>query len=400
MHLRQWRFCRPSYPVPGWKPIIKTPPSILRLARYLLICAVALNVVLASAPVQAESNVATATTTAFGIEYAVPNGPRNIVEEAPNRIWYTATDAGGIGVVEVISDTATSQIRYRTDFYGLGEKSMPYDLDYHEGVVWFTLRGIRSIGRIDTTTRAIKTYPLLTVGAAPTAIDVDPSGIVWIGQNNGRIARFDPVTEEINEFLLPDSLIAAPRIEQIVYRSERAIWFTMPEANVLAAYDSVRDRFLVNPTGDLIPTGMTFDDKGVLWVTAYGTSRILRFTPTTLSTWIPFDTPTPNSGPAGIIAFTDAQDVLQIWVAQHAAGSIGRVQIVNNFDVASQETVGSTTPPGNPWGVIRASNEHIWVADTTRNVLYEIKPPYIQYLYLARIMQAATGSAGGDVAAE
>src|SRR5690349_15547757 len=66
------------------------------------------------APVWAASNELTAVDATFGREYAVPNGPRNIVEEAPGRMWYTSPDAGGIGFLEVTSAPDDEIVRYRT----------------------------------------------------------------------------------------------------------------------------------------------------------------------------------------------------------------------------------------------------------------------------------------------
>jgi streptogramin lyase len=355
----------------------------------LVVTSIALASGLDSGAVRAETNIihetseATAIRAAFGNEYAVPNGPRNLVAEGPGRIWYTSTDAGGIGFLEVISEPDDPVVRYRTDFYGMGQRSEPYDLDYHNGVVWFTLRGIRSLGRIDVATREIKTYLLNSFGAGPTGIDVDPSGMVWIAQNNGRISRFDPTTEKFVEFFLPDFMAETPRIEDIVYQDARNIWFTMPDGNRAGVFDSTRERFFDFPTSENSPSGL-FIESGRVWVTANGSNRIGRFTPTTVSVWIWFDTPTPDGGPVGILVFDDAKGIQQVWVTENRAGTIGRLQL-NNFDLLGREKVGPANPPGNTWGIIRASDGHIWVADAGRNLLYELIDPYIRRLYIASV---------------
>jgi streptogramin lyase len=351
-----------------------------------------------SASVQAATNQpdqvheGTAVREAFGIEYSVPNGPRNLVAEGPGRIWYSATDADGIGFLEVITDTVTSEVRYRTEFYGLAQNSEVYDLVYANNAVWFTLRGMRRLGRIDTITREIKLYTLLTRGAAPTGIDVGDSGELWIGQSNGRISRFDPTTETFTEFLLPDILAAAPYVEDLVYQNNRNIWFTMPNGNRVVVYNPVTDRFFDVPTGEISPTNIDLDAEGRPWVTAYGSSRVGRYTPTTVSTWIWFNTPSYNpetpyieTGPAGVLVFDNAQGIRQVWVTESELGSAGRIEIVNSFQVANRERLALATPPGAPWGIILAPDEHIWIADTSRNVLYEVTEPYIYRLYAASI---------------
>lgn len=363
-----------------WRPISQSRHAI---AYPLLTLCLTLLVALQSTPARAESNEITAVTATFGVEYAVPNGPRNLVEEAPGRIWYTATDAGGIGFLEVTSEPDAPVVRYRTEFYGLGEASQPYDLVYDNGVVWFTLRGIRSLGRIDVTTREIKTYALLSYGAQPTGIDADPTGQIWIAQSNGRISRFDPTTEKFSEFLMPDILAAAPRTEDIVYQNARNIWITMPDANRVVTYDSIRDRFFSTSTNESAPTTISIDPNGSVWVTAYGGNRVGRFTPTTVSIWVWFDTPSPDSGPAGLLTFKDEAGALQLWLTESNIGSIGRLQIANGFEITNREKVGPNTPAGSTWGIIRTADQHIWVADTGRNLLYELTNPYIHRVYMA-----------------
>lgn len=344
-----------------------------------------------AAPVRAQGNTpaitneTTATNATFGIEYAVPNGPRNLAEEAPGRIWYTATEAGGVGFLEVTSGLDDPIVRYRTEFYGFGENSQPYDLVYRDGVVWFTLRGVRALGRIDVETREIKTYTLLSVGAAPTGIDDDPSGRLWIAQSNGRISRFDPATETFTEFILPDALAQTPRMEDVVYQDTRNIWFTMPDGNRVVIYDSVRDRFFPSSTGELAPTGISIDPDGRVWVTANGSSRVGRFTPTTVTIWIWYDTPTADSGPAGLLTFEDDAGILQVWLTESRIGSIGRLQIANGFEVTNREKIGPNTPAGSTWGIIRTSDGHIWVADSGRNLLYELVGPFIHRVYMATV---------------
>lgn len=332
----------------------------------------------------AESNEATAIHSSFGLEYAVPNGPLNLAAEAPGRIWYTSPEAGGIGFLEVMTDTTSSIVRYRTEFYGFGENSLPYDLVYDRGFVWFTLRGLRALGKIDVATREIEVFTLLTVGAAPTGIDADNIGRLWIAQTNGRISRFDPATETFTEFILPDTLTQAPRIEEIVYQDERNIWFTMPDAQRVVSYSNVREKFFPYAT-ELTPMGLSIDPSGGVWMTAAGSSSVGRFSISTNSIIVWFDAPTPDSGPTGIMTYTDELGVLQLWLTESKSGGLGRLQIVRNFDVVNREKLAPNSPPGSTTGIIRSSDGHIWVADTGRNLLYELTEPFIHRVYLTTV---------------
>jgi streptogramin lyase len=338
-----------------------------------------------NAPIQAESAELTAVNAGIGREYAVPNGPRNLAEEAPGRIWYTSTDAGGIGFLEVTSEPDDPIVRYRTDFYGFGVHSEPYDLVYVDGVVWFTLRGIRALGKIDADTRAIELFTLLSVGAAPTGIDNDANGKLWIAQNNGRISRFDPVTETFEEKILPDNLHNAPRLEDALYQSDRAIWFTMPDANRVLLYNPVTDSFFSTLTGEPSPMQISIDSTDSLWVTASGTSRIGRLSPSTLSIWEWIDPANADGGPVGIVTFKDDEGILQMWITESRTGTIGHLEVINQFTVIDRDTLGPNSPAGSTWGIIRSSDGHLWVADTRLNLLYELREPYINRIYMVLV---------------
>jgi streptogramin lyase len=342
--------------------------------------------IFSSIPAAAESNEATAVNATFGLEYSVANAPRNLAAEGPGRIWYTATD--GIGFVEVLSDPDQPDVHYHTDFYGTGKDSQPYDLVYDRGVVWFTLRGLRRLGRIDVATRQIKTYLLLSPGAAPTGIAADPSGRLWIAQSNGRISRFDPATEQFVEFLLPENLVGQPRMEDVAYQNERTIWFTMPDANRVIVFNAVLGSFFSIATGELGPTSIAIDQTGAAWVTAYGGGKVGRYTPTTVSVWIWYDTPSPDSGPAGLLIYKDEFGVSQLWLTENKVGSIGRLQLIKTFQLTNIDRLGPNSPPGNTWGIIRAPDGHIWVADTGRNLLYELTEPFVHRLYFASVQNS------------
>jgi hypothetical protein len=76
-----------------------------------------------------------------------------------------------------------------------------------------------------------------------------------------------------------------------------------------------------------------------------------------------------------------------VWVTENRTGTLGRLELVNGFEVINSEKLGPNTPAGNPWGIIRAPDEHIWVADSGRNLLYEITAPYIHRAYLGTVFK-------------
>lgn len=324
----------------------------------------------------------TARDNGFGMEYAVPNGPRNLVADSAGRIWFTAPESDGVGVLTVTAGVGNPLVQYQVEFYSFALGSEPYDIDFGGGSVWFSLHGANALGRIDVNTRAVTFYNIPSVDARPTGVEFGNDGRVWIGLNNARIASFNPNTITFFEYLFPDDLSATPEVEDIAYQNSRTIWFTMPTANVVGIYNSVTDRFFTVPTGETGPHGIVLDSDGRPWVTTIGSSRVGRYNPTTVSSWIWYNTPTPNSRPAKLIVFNSA-DRREIWVTESAAGSVGRIQLVNGFEVAKREAAQLATPAGEPWGIVLTPNQHIWVADTERSMIYELSPPYIYNLYVS-----------------
>jgi len=226
----------------------------------------------------------------------------------------------------------------------------------------------------------VQIYTLPTVGSAPTGIDAASDGQVWIAATNGRLVSFNPDTEAFTEYIFPDNLIAIPRVEKIVYQNSRAIWFTMPDANLVVVYNSVTDRFFEVPTGDGQPTGLAIDNLGRPWVTSMASGRVGVYAPNTLTRWEYYSSSSSTSAPAGIVTF-EREGLIEVWYGENSTGLAGRLGLVQGFSAVRRNTVPLATPAGNPWGVTVAADQHIWLADTANNLLYELTPPYVYQLY-------------------
>jgi streptogramin lyase len=335
---------------------------------------------------------ATAVRTGFRTEYAVPNGPRNLVAEAPGRIWFTAPAADGVGILTVTSPPAAPVVRYQVDFLGLALGSAPYDLVLDEEVIWFTLQGSGQIGRIDTATRAVELIPIPTANSRPTGIDVAPDGQIWFAEATGRLGRLDPITRRITEFAFSSDLPATPHVEQLRVLNDREIWFTLPDHDRVVRFNSVNRQFVSVPTRitipgnplpeGLTPTGLAIDEQGQPWIAASGSGLVGRYAPGTLGLWAWYATTGPNSGPSGITTFV-ANGAREVWFAEGQAGNAGRLQIMRGFALLRSEW--APLDGGQPAGITVDADRHIWVADAARNVIYEVTPPYFHHRLLTSV---------------
>lgn len=371
-------------------PALRLPVLVIALAWAIGLAPGMWRTALAQEVTIAEATVteATANRQGFGIEYAVPGGPRYIAPQGPGQIWFTASEGDGIGLVTVLSDPGEAQIRYRLVFYGLAFGSEPYDIAVRNGIVWFTLRGANALGRMDAATRELTLFELPAPNSRPTGLDIAPSGELWIVAGNGSLLRFDPDEESFAEYPFPDRMLSLPRGETIRYQNERNIWFTLPDANSVGNYNSVTDNFLSIPTGQPAPTGMALDAAGRIWVTALGSGLVGRYTPTTNSLWVWYDTPPAHLGavqPADLIVF-DENGQRQIWFSQSGDGSVGRLQLIEGT-LLTRLRVPIGTAPSRPWGIQRAQNGSIWVADPGLNLLVELRPPYVYFSYMSLLFR-------------
>ncbi len=83
------------------------------------------------------------------VEYPIPmadSAPRNIVVEAPGRIWFTAENGNSIGRLVV-----TNTLDYQFTMYNIPTaNSQPYDLAFDgSNYIWFTELAGNKIGRLD-----------------------------------------------------------------------------------------------------------------------------------------------------------------------------------------------------------------------------------------------------------
>ena len=349
------------------------------------LCVLALIALQFAAAVPVAYAESTAIQRGVYTEYAVPAGPLNLAVEAPGVIWFTAPGIGtpdphsGIGVITRTSAPGGSAIRYRVEFLGLQDGSEPYDLVVGDGAVWFTLRGTGQIGRVDTATKEVTLYDIPTPNSQPTGIDIAPDGQIWFAESTGRIGKFDPASETFTEYPFPPGLYDEPRVEQLRIQNVRNIWFTLPDDDSLGNYNSVTGEFFAVATREPAPTGLTLDSAGRPWVTALESGKVGRYAPGTVSQWGWFNTPSPESNPAGIATF-DTPEGREVWFAETNTGSVGRL-LTTGYRLDYQEALPLTVDePSRPWGVVVDDDQHVWIADTLRGVIYETVVPLKVYL--------------------
>lgn len=353
----------------------------------------------------AQVDEATANYNGFQIEYHVPGAPRNVAVEAAGKLWFTAPDADGIGLVEVLSDlNAGAPVRYRVTFYATGRGSTPYDLVYENGVLWFTLREAGQLGRMETATRVLTLYDLPSPDDRPTGIDTG-EGLVWFGTVGGVMFSFDPATEAFKSYSTWSNFPPSnPRIEDVEFLEIRSIWFSMPDGHAVGELNAVGERLFNSPTPAFRPVGIARNGRQV-WVAAKGDpnaarieeekqaagdptanplpyyGKILRLVGETRGDWVEYFAPNPKGAPSGIVVVGGPKGP-EVWFTDSIGGTASRLRFNTLLQLLDRETTQLAASGAIPHGIIAGPDLHLWVADEGRGVIYELTPPYIFKQYL------------------
>ena len=153
--------------------------------------------------------------------------------------------------------------------------------DSKRNAVWFTDARTNSVGKIDITSGNIELVQIPTSNAGPMGIALSPDGMsIWLTEITGnKLARIDGHTMEIVEYSTGD---------------------------------------------DSGPALLTFDDKGVLWVSLSFSNSVLRVDPKTLSSSDPSSAMTEFKLPGGDVfsPFGIAVSGDKVYVSDHGSSRL------------------------------------------------------------------------------
>jgi sugar lactone lactonase YvrE len=226
----------------------------------------------------------------FGFESCFPT---DIVQGSDGILYFTKNDAP-LGRITTNGDVL-ADVGQRFSFNGNG-------VDAHGDDIWITDSNNAVIHRYNVQSGGFSEF----VTTSPTFdVAVDPNGIVWFTEGDGRIGRLDPATGAITEI----AVAGFPR--EINIASDGAVWFTE------------------------------------------------RFAPQAVGRINPVPNPTPNDvrlfpvdgGPEDIAPATDGS----MWFTRSTAGNIARITPAGVITTQSKAVKGSepfgitVAPNGDPW---------------------------------------------------
>lgn len=207
--------------------------------------------------------------------------------------------------------------------------SAPNDIALDQrGTLWFTELNANAIGSLNTTTGAMRQYPLTSQKNAktlnPYGITVDPQGTVWFSAaSTNRLGRLDPASGHISYFTPPG--LTSPLME-LASDARGRIWATTFVAGLLLQFDPATSYFTTysapganGASGSLY--GLLVASNGDVWV-AVTAENILARLDVREQRFFSYTIPTPNSLPMGLV-----EDRKQsIWFTEAGSDKIGMLQ--------------------------------------------------------------------------
>jgi virginiamycin B lyase len=194
---------------------------------------------------------------------------------------------------------------------------------------------------------------------------VGPDGAAWITDGGlNAIVRVDPITEEVQRYLLPADR-RNTNLNTAAFDGSGVLWFTGqngvygrldPDEGTVAVFDAPRGRG---------PYGITSTPGGEVYYASLAGSHIARIDRVTGAA-TPIDPPTAGQGARRV--WSDSRG--RIWVSEWNAGQVGM------YDPATQSWREWRLPGERPlaYAVYVDDRDQVWLSDFSANALVHFDP--------------------------
>jgi virginiamycin B lyase len=250
------------------------------------------------------------------------------------------------------------------------EKSRPRDpFAENDSSVWFVGQRSGYLAHLDVK-KGVFSQVELKSGSGPHNLIVASDGIVWYAGNLNRlIGRYDPVTKEIEEIMMPDEAARDPHT-LIFDEGEENIWFTVQGGNMMGRLniESRNVDLIKSRTAGSRPYGIKMAPDGSVWVVLFGTNKLAHINPQTLK-HEEIDLPRSTARPRRLEVLADGR----VWYIDYAKGMLGV------YDPDYEAFTEWQMPQGTgsrPYGMAADSSGNLWMAASgvQPNVLVGFSP--------------------------
>src|SRR5580693_9899499 len=160
-----------------------------------------------------------------------------------------------------------------------------------DGASWYTGRANGTLGRLDPVTGQVNEYLLkrlepttkhLPYGVGPHGLIADGDGNIWFtAQLAGFVGKLDPKTGEQTQYRMPDPAARDPHTP--IFDRKGTLWFTLQMADmvgrILPSTGEVKVAHV--PTADAQPYGIKISSRGEPWFVELTGGRVGQINPGT-----------------------------------------------------------------------------------------------------------------------
>ncbi|CAN5365628.1 hydrolase [soil metagenome] len=194
-------------------------------------------------------------------------GPHTVVVADDGTVWYAGNRARHIGKIDHSSGEITKYMM--EDDYASDPHTFAFD---NAGNLWFTAQGGNGVGHFNVETGETRVIPVETERARPYGIRMAPDGETpWIALfGTNKIATVNPETMVLQEIELPREDIRARRVDVI---SDGNVWYGDFSSGYIGRYNPSTEEVTEweMPDGaDSRPYAVLKDDKDRVWFSASG----------------------------------------------------------------------------------------------------------------------------------
>jgi virginiamycin B lyase len=187
-------------------------------------------------------------------------------------LWFSVQNGGFMGRL----DPKTGDIKLVTPAGGPGQQ--PYALRFlSDGVTpWFSYFGSNKLAKVDPVTMEVKEYVLPDSRTRARRMGVTSDDMIWFGDwSNGRLNRFDPRTGEVKSWPGPSGQASQPYGFTVI---NDVIWYVESNLrpNTLVRFDPKTEQFQtwIIPSGGGIVRHMMPTRDGDIAMAMSGLSKV------------------------------------------------------------------------------------------------------------------------------
>jgi virginiamycin B lyase len=254
----------------------------------------------------------------------------------------------------------------------------------------------------------VKEFKIPTPCTQPLAIVTDPEGNVWFAQTNaGRIAKFDPVTQEFTEYTNPQWKGKSSMMWGIDYSPDASIWFTEDATDAIWKFSIENKKY--NRTDypkaeDTLPQRLSVYGSKII-VNDFTGNKLTLLDPVQTSkgiSYLSIPSPVENSVTGSFAVDSQKNIWYTNWLFQKGGVLVKFNQ--EKFQQSSTTSLGNNTnlfdlidiyqfPVGmsTPNGIAIDANGKVWIADTSSSFFFRFDPDTESFTkYLTSIPQASS----------